>query len=66
MIELDIIVKDEKDKLIVKDTIYGPLVISLENSELRDRVEKALDKFGYDPNAESPSIVLKFKLVWQS
>lgn len=66
MIEYSIRIKDEKDTLIAKDTVNGSLHLSLDNPFLKERINEALVKFGFDPNLEGPEIVLKFKMVWQN
>lgn len=66
MIEYTIRIKDEANTLTVEDTSYDPILLSTDNQYLKDKVNEALVKFGYDPHMESPEIVVKFKMVWQS
>lgn len=65
MIELSVTVKDEKSKLVEKDTYYEPIMLDIENVTLKALIKKALDKFKIDPNEEAPTIIVKAKLVIQ-
>jgi hypothetical protein len=65
-IEYSVTIKDDTHSLTVKDTSYNPIVLSTDNPLLQSLVQGALDQFGYDPHMESPEIVVKFKMVWQS
>lgn len=65
MIELSVTVKDEKSKLVEKDTYYEPIMLDIENVTLKALIKKALDKFKIDPNEEAPTIIVKAKFVIQ-
>lgn len=66
MIELSVVVKDEKSKVIEKE-IYedSRLMLDKESPYLRGIVQNAINKLGVDPNGEAPDICIKVKMVWQ-
>lgn len=70
MLELTIKVKDEKTCLVDRDTIYEPLNMSFEDSALKARVEAVVKRFlensGTGESSESPTVVLKVTMIWQS
>jgi hypothetical protein len=66
MIEYSIKIKDEKDTLTIKEQSYEPILLSKDNLLLIGKIKEALVKFNYDPDQESPEIILKFKLIWQT
>lgn len=65
MIELNITVKDENSKLIEKDTIEDPYLLSIFNDDLKERVEKAVKKHQAHFEADAPDIVVVAKMTWQ-
>jgi hypothetical protein len=67
-IEYVIKVKDESSSVSEKHITYEPLLLSLDNTELENKVQEAYLKF-YHKGAEgkeSPEITIRAKMVWQS
>lgn len=67
-IEYSIVIKDECEKLVVKEHSYDPVLLSKNNNILLEKVKSAYDKFKTCRDKEdnsAPEIVLNFKMKWQ-
>ena len=68
MIEYSITIKDEKTKLVDKDTSYEPFMLDRANEELKQKVANLYNKFlASRDNTEQPAqpdIIIKTTMVW--
>lgn len=67
-IEMQVKIKDEKTTHTERDIVYEPFIISKENRELVDKVERVYNNFVKAQQIEgdeAPEITLKFKTTWQ-
>ena len=66
MIKLSITIKDEKSKLTEHELIYEDMRLSKDNPHLAGKVRDLVEKFGLDPDDDSPKITVKATLDWQN
>ncbi len=66
MQELSIIVKTDHVKVTEKEIIFDPLLMTLDNPYLIEKVRNVVQKMGLLPEEESPKILVKSVLYWQN
>lgn len=65
MIEYTITAKDDSNKVIVKELIEEPFILSRDSEQIQGTIRQALAMLKVDPNSEAPEIVLKSTMVIQ-
>lgn len=63
--ELTITVKGEKTKIVDRELVYDPLLMSKDNPFLIERVKRAYDKAFIEEGEEAPKITVKSTIRWQ-